>query len=144
MVKAPTKETRPGKPKIFLALAALMMVVAVLAYVFEDWLYSVRPLSPYSTNQTNTYFIGILIFSVIFALFFMFCYQNRRFGNRLLGREVTPPRAERASEGTVTYNVFYDTTPSSVKYHHRRRKLARHERHKYAKAGKGKSLKKKS
>ncbi len=82
--------------------------------------------------------------SVVFALFFMFCYQNRRFGNRLLGREVAPPRAKRASEGTVTYNVFYDSTPSSVQYLHRRRKAARHERHKYAKATKGKAHKKKS
>lgn len=143
MVKAPAKETRPGKPKIFLALAALMMAVAVLAYVFEDWLYSVRPLSPYSTNQTNTYFIGILLLSVVFALFFVFCYQNRRFGNRLLGREVAPPRNKRASESTVTYNVFYDSTPSSVQYQHRRRKAARQERHKYAKATKGKAPKKK-
>ncbi len=131
MVKAPEIETGPGKPKIFLGLAALMVVIAALAYAFEDWLYTVRPLSPYSTNQLNTYFIGILIFSVIFALFFMYCYQNRHFGNRLLGRELPPMRDKRTSEGTVTYNVFSDTTPSSVKFRHRRRKIARHERHKY-------------
>ncbi len=131
MVKAPEIEPGPGKPKIFLWLAALMVVIATLAYAFEDWLYTVRPLSPYSTNQLNTYFIGILVFSVILALFFMYCYQNRHFGNRLLGRELPPMREKRTSEGTVTYKVFSDTTPSSVKYKHRRRKLARQERHKF-------------
>ena len=72
MVKAPEKEPGPGKPKIFLGLATLMVVIAGLAYAFEDWLYTVRPLSPYSTNQLNTYFIGILVLSVILALFFSF------------------------------------------------------------------------
>lgn len=131
MVKAPEKEPGPGKPKIFLGLATLMVVIAGLAYAFEDWLYTVRPLSPYSTNQLNTYFIGILVLSVILALFFVFCYQNHRFGNRLLGREVTPPREKKTTESTVTYNVFYNSTASSVKFRHRRRKLARHERHKF-------------
>ena len=141
MVKAPIKEAGPGKPRIFLVLAALMAVVAGLAYNFEDELYFMRPVNPYVPSSINTYFIGILIFAVIFALLFLYCYQVPRVGNKILGRTVTPPRRG-SSESTVTYNVFADTTPSAVKYQHRRRKLARHERHKYAKKTKPKTKKK--
>ncbi len=142
MVKAPAKDTGPGKPRIFLVLAALMAVIAGLAYFFEDELYFMRPVNPYVPSFLNTYFIGILIFSVIFALFFLYCYKVPKFGNKLLGRAVYPPRERRTSEATVTYNVFADTTPSAVKYAHRRRKLARHERHMYVKRSKPKSKKK--
>ena len=140
MVKAPAKDTGPGKPRIFLVLAALMAVVAGLAYYFEDELYFMRPLNPYVPSSLNTYFIGILVFSVVFALFCMYCYQVPRVGNKILGRGI--PREKPPSEDTVTYNVFADTTASAVKYQHRRRKQARHERHKYTKRSKTKSKKK--
>lgn len=131
-MKAPPE--KPGKsyakepkgPIVFLWLAAVMVVCAIAAYAFKEDLYMI--------NYDDTYFLTILLISVPAALFFLLCYQAPHIGNRLLGREVRLPK-EKADQGTgVTYNVFSDETPSAVVSRHRRRKLSRHDRRRYAAA----------
>ena len=134
MIETPKKDEGPGKPMVFLLFAAVFVVLAILGYIYEDELFIRRPYRDIISHSTNVYFIGILVFSVLGAFACLFCFLNPKFGNQILGREVTPPPSDpKAKEATITYNVFADSTPSSVKFQHRKRKLARHERHKYAK-----------
>jgi len=136
MVKAPQKEEGPGKPLVFLFLAAIFIIGAIMGYIYEDELYINRPYREISSHQVNVYFIGILLISMIGAFSSLFAYLNPRVGNKILGRGEVRPMHLREKTGTVTYSVYSDTTAKSVKAHHRARKLARHERHKYAKATK--------
>jgi hypothetical protein len=136
MVKAPQKEEGPGKPLVFLFLAAIFVIGAIMGYVYEDELYINRPYREIAYHDINVYFIGILLISLGGAFFCLFAYLNPRVGNRILGRQEVKPQALREKTGTVTYSVFADTTAKSVKAHHRARKTARHARHKYAKATK--------
>lgn len=128
MVKKHENAYVEEKPRIFLALGLMMLGIAVLAYAFEDTLYQI--------NYTTDYFLFILIVSVALALFFLFCFQVPDVGNRILGRTQKLPRQKAEKVGTVTYNVFSDTTASSVKMKHQRRKTYRQERKKYAQATK--------
>lgn len=135
MVKAPQKKKEPKKPVIFLFLSALMVLAAILAYAYEDVLYIYRPYTNLTFHTVNVYFIIILLVSLVGAFFFLFCYLNPRLGNKLLGRgEPVIPKAPPERAGTVTYNVFHDTTAASVKSQNLRRKSARHARRKYAQA----------
>lgn len=143
MVKAPQKPEGPGKPLVFLFLAAIFVAGAIMGYVYEDELFIRRPYLEFSSHQINVYFLGILMISLIGAFFCLFAYLNPRFGNRILGRGEVRPTTLKEKTGTVTYSVFADTTAKSVKAHHRARKTARHERHKYAKATKKPGAKKK-
>lgn len=134
MAEHSEKQKDPGKPLVFLLLAAIFVGLAILGYVYEDELYIHRPYRDITFHTVNVYFIGILIFSLIGAFFCLFAYLNPRVGNKILGRGEARPESIREKAGTVTYNVFHDTTTSSVKARHRARKAARHARHKYAKA----------
>lgn len=137
MVKAPQKEEGPGKPLVFLFLAAVFVAGAILGYIYEEELFINRPYRTEAfTHQVNVYFIGILLISLMGAFFCLFSYLNPRIGNKILGREEVRPTKLREKTGTVTYSVFADTTAKSVKAQHRARKTARHQRHKYAKATK--------
>jgi len=142
MVKAPEKKEEPGKPLIFLLFAAIFVAGAIVGYVYEDELFLMRPYRDITAHSVNVYFLIILMVSLIGAFFSLFCFLNPNFGNRVLGRG--GPKLKEPKEATVTYNVFADTTPSSVKAMHRRRKMARHDRHKYAKATRENKPKKKS
>ena len=136
MVKAPEKQEGPGKPKIFLLLAAIFVVGAILGYIYEEELFIHRPYRELVFHDVNVYFIGILIISLVGAFFCLFCFLNPRYGNKILGRQDPKASLPREKIGTVTYSVFADTTAKSVKAQHRARKTARHARHKYAKATK--------
>lgn len=116
----------PKGPIVFLWLAAVMVICAIAAYAFKEDLYML--------NYSDTYFLTILLISVPAALFFLLCYQAPHIGNRLLGREVRLPK-EKPDQGTaVTYNVFSEDTPSAIVSRHRKRKLSRHARRRYAAA----------
>ena len=143
MVKAPQKYKEPKKPLIFLFLAALMVVGAILGYVYEDELFFARPYRDVVAHNINVYFILILLLSVLAAFFFLMCYLNPRFGNRLIGRNQPIITKPKESVSTVTYNVFDDTTAASVKSKHRKRKTSRHTRHKLAEATREMEAKKK-
>lgn len=143
MVQAPEKDPGPGKPTIFLFLAALMVAGAIVAYIYEDWLFIHRPYRQFMPSDTNTYFIMIVLVTLFAAFFFLLCYVRPHLGNKILGRELDVPKEKRSSEGTVTYNIFADTTPASVKMMHRRRKTARHERHRLAREAREAAAKKK-
>ena len=143
MVKAPQKPEGPGKPVVFLFLSAIFVIGAILGYVYEEELFLNRPYLEFSTHSINVYFLGILFISLIGAFFCLFAYLNPRFGNKILGRGEVRPMHLREKTGTVTYSVFANTTAKSVKAHHRARKLARQERHKYAQATKKPGAKKK-
>ena len=144
MVKAPQKPEGPGKPVVFLFLSAIFVVGAILGYVYEEELFLNRPYLEFSTHSINVYFLGILLISLIGAFSCLFAYLNPRIGNKILGRGEVRPMHLREKIGTVTYSVFADTTAKSVKAHHRARKLARHQRQKYAKATKKLGARKKN
>jgi len=141
MVKAPEKNEGPGKPLIFLLFAAIFVAGVILGYVYENELFMVRPYRDITAHSVNVYFLIILMVSLVGAFFSLFCFLNPSFGNRVLGRG--GPKLKETKESTITYNVFADTTPSSVKALHRRRKKSRHDRHKYARATREEKLKKK-
>jgi len=76
-------------PKIFLFLSALMVLIAVLTFVFEEELFEV-----YYQDIT---FLVVLTGSITAALFFLYAYRFPRIGLPLLGRSIelderTPPK----------------------------------------------------
>ena len=98
-----------------------MVLLAVLAYVFEECLYDLtyRP-------DTFVYVISILI---MLALFFLFCYRTPSVGLRILGR-YTDYKIKNV--GGVTYNIFQSSSPIEEKLLLTRRKQARNLRKQYA------------
>ena len=121
MKEKPEYEEPPKGPKIFLYLAALMMVLAVLSYVFENWLFDL-----YYSASTFVYAITI---SVLLGLFFLYCYRLPRIGYKLLGRRLEGGRDPKSKVPAVTYDIFKDEMGSDMALRHHRRKTARHLRH---------------
>ena len=114
----------PKGPKIFLYLAAFMMLLAVLSYAFENWLFDL-----YYSASTFVYAITI---SVLLGLFFLYCYRMPRIGYKLLGRRLEGERDPKSKVPAVTYDIFKDEMGSDVALRHHRRKTARHLRHRLA------------
>ncbi len=121
------KLSEPGKgPIVFLILSSLMMVLAVLSYVFEDVLFDFR-------NSSDTFVYAITI-AVMLALFFLYCYRVPRIGLWILGRSIEIER-EADKSGKVrsaTYDIFHVETATEEKMQHRRRKQSRHLRRRLA------------
>ena len=124
MSEQPKYEDAAKGPKVFLYLAALMMVLAVLSYVFEEWLFDL-----YFSTSTFVYAITI---SVLLGLFFLYCYRMPRIGYKLLGRRLEGERDPKSKVPAVTYDIFKDEMGSDVALRHHRRKTARHLRHRLA------------
>ena len=110
----------PRGPRVFLFLAAFMMVMAVLSYAFEDWLFDL-----YYSPSTFVYAITI---SVLLALFFLYCYRVPRIGYKLLGRRLEAERDLQSKAPSVTYDIFKDEMPSDAAMRHHKRKTSRHLR----------------
>ena len=121
MKEKPKYEEPPKRPKIFLYLAALMMILEVLSYAFENWLFDL-----YYSASTFVYAITI---SVLLGLFFLYCYRMPRIGYKLLGRRLEGERDPKSKVPAVTYDIFKDEMGSDVALRHHRRKTARHLRH---------------
>ncbi len=128
MKEKPEYEEPPRGPRVFLYLAALMMVLAVLSYVFENWLFDL-----YYSASTFVYAITI---SVLLGLFFLYCYRLPRIGYKLLGRRLEAERDPQSKVPAVTYDIFKDEMGSDVALRHHKRKTARHLRRRLAREAK--------
>ena len=124
MKEKPEYEEPPRGPRVFLYLAALMMVLAILSYVFENWLFDL-----YYSASTFVYAITI---SVLLGLFFLFCYRLPRIGYKLLGRRLEAERDPQSKVPAVTYDIFKDEMGSDVALRHHKRKTARQLRRRLA------------
>lgn len=124
MKEKPKYEKPPKGPKIFLYLAALMMILAVLSYAFENWLFDL-----YYSASTFVYAITI---SVLLGLFFLYCYRMPRIGYKLLGRRLEGERDPKSKVPAVTYDIFKDEMASDIALRHHKRMEARHLRRRLA------------
>ena len=124
MPEKPKYEEPPKGPKIFLYLAALMMVLAVLAYAYEEWLFDL-----YRSAATFVYAITL---SVLLGLLFLYCYRVPKLGHKLLGRRLEGDRDPQSKVPSVTYNIFKAETGADVALRHHKRKTARHLRRRLA------------
>ena len=124
MKEMPKYQAPPKGPRVFLYLAALMMVLAVLSYVFENWLFDL-----YYSDSTFVYAITI---SVLLGLFFLYCYRMPRIGYKLLGRRLEGERDPKSKVPAVTYDIFKDEMGSDMALRHHQRKEARHLRRRLA------------
>lgn len=130
--KGPTEEAtppssvkKPRAPKIYLLLSGLMLVLAVLSYLFEEWLFDLM-------NSPSTFVYAITL-SIVLALFFLYCYRVPRLGLWLMGRSVEYERRNHDS-GALTYDTFKMDTASAEKVRASRRKQARALRRRTARA----------
>ena len=117
------RQEEPEKPKAFLYLAALMILLAVAAYIFQG------PLLDMSNDSSA--FLFALVLPVLAALFFVYCYRKPRFGLKLLGRSVELSDKSSKAQG-LSYNVFKGESAIEEKLAQTRRKSARHLRKKLA------------
>lgn len=79
--EAPLKQVHTPK-KGFLVAASVMLLGAVLAYMFQDDII-------YFNGQENQMaFVTLLIALIVFSMFFVMCYRSPKFGDRLLNRNV--------------------------------------------------------
>ncbi len=115
----------PEKPKIFLYLAALMIVLAVAAYAMQGSLLG-------RVGSWATFLFAILL-PVLLALYFLYCYRVPRYGLKLLGRSIELGDPGEKTPG-LSYNVFKGESGIEEKLAQTRRKSARHLRKKLARA----------
>lgn len=115
----------PEKPKIFLYLAALMMMLAVAAYAFQGSLLGQR-------GDWRTFLFALLL-PVLLALYFLYCYRVPRYGLKLLGRTIEMGDPGEKTRG-LTYNIFRGESAIEEKLAQTRRKSARHLRKRLARA----------
>lgn len=121
----PRQPARPSRPKIFLYLAALMLLLAVAAYAFQGSLQGLA--------GDWTTFLFALVLPVLMALFFLYCYRVPRYGLKLLGRSVELGDPGEKAAG-LSYNVFKGESAADEKLAQTRRKSARHLRRRLARA----------
>ena len=126
-----SKEEVP-RPKVFLVLAGVMMLIALLAYTFESELFAI--------NYSYDGFLITISFTVLCALFFLMCYRIPRIGLKILGRSAELPMAKE-KEASVTYNVFKGEDMMEEKRLQSQRKMARHARKRFSKANQDKKEK---
>lgn len=115
----------PERPKIFLYLAALMVLFAVAAYAFQGSLQGL-------TGDWTT-FLFALVLPVLMALFFLYCHRMPRFGMKLLGRSIELGEQSEKAPG-LSYNPFKGESAIDEKLAQTRRKSARHLRKRLARA----------
>jgi len=109
---------------VFLVLAAVMMLLTILAYVFEEELFDL--------TYSHEAFIVSITMGVLLALFFLLCYRVPRIGLRLLGRGVELGQPRDDNDSSSTFNVYKSESGTEEKLHHSRRKQSRHLRRKLA------------
>ena len=109
---------------IFLVGAGLMLLVALLSFIFQDSLMM--------ANDSVSDFLYPLIFGVLFALFFMYAYRSKKLGLSLLGRSVELQEKPEENNTSPSYNVFKDESAADVKLQSTHRKKARHMRKQFA------------
>lgn len=109
----------------YLYLAALMMAVAVAAYTLEGALYDMA--------GSGSAFLMALVFPVLAALFFVYCYRNPRFGRKMMGHSIPPVDKRQKAEG-LSYNIFKGESGAQEKLAGTRRKSARNLRKQLARA----------
>ena len=122
MVKMPRKQIE--KPKVFLILAGVMLLVAMVSYVFEEELYDI-------SNSTEL-FVLLISGSLTLALFFLTCYRVPRLGLKILGRE-SELGYKKPSSGGVSFNVFKTEDPAEEKMLASARKHTRQTRRSFKK-----------
>lgn len=132
--EGPARKTLSGdkKPVIFLWLASVAIVLALLTYVFNQELYD---------RQVSGVVVTILyIVTVVFALFFLACYRTPRLARKLMGREAEnvdlDPGASVVRERTsgVSWNAFRAESVVEAKALQSQRKLDRYSRRKIIQA----------
>ena len=112
-------QEEPEKPKAFLYLAALMILVAVVAYVFQGSLFDL--------TGSESAFIFALVLPVLLALFFVYCYRTPSFGRKVMGHSAPLVDKPGKTQG-LSYNIFKGESGAEEKLAHTRRKSARHLR----------------
>ena len=109
------------RPRVFLYLAAAMVLLAILAYLFEEALYDL--------TLRDATFVYVLVFAVIGALFFLMCYRFPKLGLPLLGKSVYVADDADGERGDYHWSLgFKQETATDFKRASSRRKLARHAR----------------
>lgn len=116
---------KPERPRIFLYLAALMIMLAVAAYAMQGSLLG--------RAGSWTTFLFALVLPVLMALYFLYCYRVPRYGLKLLGRSIELGDPGEKTQG-LSYNVFKGESAIEEKLAQTRRKSARHLRRKLARA----------
>ena len=107
------------KPTIFIVLAGLMLLVAVLSYIFEENLYDI--------NHSVQLFVLLITGSLVLALFFLTCYRIPRLGRKFLGQE-SGLDAPKKTTSFSAYNVFKSENPVEEKIQSSVRKKTRQTR----------------
>lgn len=120
-----TPPERLQKPKVFLYLAALMILLAVVAYAMQGSLLG--------RAGSWTTFLFALVLPVLMALYFLYCYRVPRYGLKLLGRSIELGDPGERTQG-LSYNVFKGESAIEEKLAQTRRKSARHLRKRLARA----------
>lgn len=121
-VKEEPKST--WKSNIFLVGAGVMLLIALVSFVFQDELMK--------ANDNASDFLYPLIFGVLFALFFLYAYRSKKLALTLLGRGVELQEKPDESNTAPSYNVFKGESAADVKMQSTRRKKARHLRKQFA------------
>lgn len=114
-----TPKEQEDNPVVFLILAGVMLLVALLSYIFEEALYDI--------NHSTQLFVLLILGSLAFALFFLTCYRVPRLGRKFLGKE-SGLEPKKSLFGDVTYNVFKSDNPAEEIALASRRKKVRQTR----------------
>jgi len=120
-------EKEASKPRpVFLVAAAVVSMVAVGAYLFEEAIIT-------STRGGAVAFAVIIIFLVLLALGLVLCYRMPRLGNRLLGYDVVIVNRDKQVKSDVQFSGgFKAETGLETKRMNSKRKQARYSRRKLA------------
>ena len=113
------KQVPEEKPKLFLILAGIMLLTALLSYIFEEELYDI--------NHSVQLFVLLITGSLAFALFFLTCYRVPSLGRKFLGQESGLDAAKKTTSMAV-FNPFKSENPVEEKIQASARKKTRHTR----------------
>ena len=121
------QQNEPAEPRpAFLAAAAVAVVLAAVAYIYEDAIVSG------SGGQLT--FAAILIVLVLSAMVLVLCYRNPALGNRLLGADKALNKPQKGVKSDVQYSGgFKAESGADTKRLNTKRKQARYSRQKLAK-----------
>jgi hypothetical protein len=124
LVKKADVPKKTWQSNMFLIAAGLMLVVALLSFVFQDKLME--------ANDSAADFLYPLVFGVLFALFFMMAYRSKKMSLTLLGRGVELQEKPDDNNTAPSYNMFKSESATDVKLQQTRRKKTRHLRKQFA------------
>ncbi len=124
LIEVESEPKATWKSNIFLVGAGIMLLIALLSFIFQEELMKV--------NDNASDFLYPLIFGVLFALFFLYAYRSKKLALTLLGRGVELQEKPDDNNPAPSYNVFKDESATDVKMQSTRRKKARHLRKQFA------------